>query len=265
MSWEPQFFSDAEEIEADRLVRASVALKQASDSLQISDPRKEIREFLRKGLLRSFVTRADVSWTILSQLPRPLDFKTIERRIQDLSHFAHGGHYVAGFREVSKAFWHDATPKDEGIWHGSLSFPFGGGAWANWLRSEFASISEHWDLENDASDEDEIRLSVVRLYGVGFLVSDFEALFPQNRASQTAVVKGGRQEKYDWATAFAAVSGRQLKYDFLPDIYAPGAQAKLAIELASWFSSLTGQEPGETMLKEKAQLLLAHWRLEDGK
>lgn len=213
----------------------------------------ELVRLLNSGVVRSKANRMLVYWAEVDSIRVPLTLKSAERLIRDETIIGrHAGRYLTEETALKPSFWY--ATGDEKCWTGSVA-PFADATWDDWTRSEFAQISYRFTDGGDI-------VYCIRAYGVQFLKSDIEMLFPSSGSDPQ--LKGGRTPTYDWLGAFAAVSGRQLKHDFVPDIYERGAQAKLAAEMAKWFLASSGKEPSENMLKEKARVLLDHWQREDG-
>lgn len=233
---------------------AFAALKRARTHFSDEEANQEIAKHLRSGVIRAQAKRAFVTWVRYLSLGSGINLKNAEDRIYRQSFLA-GGRKTFDNCQIPNTFW-GASSKDR-EWQGTVGF-IDQAYWADWKRAEFAEIAGR---STDGEPADFIYC--LRAYGVEFAAGDIDALFPANERETTE--KNGRPEKFDWARAFAAVSGKQIKQDFLPDLYVNGAQAALATELASWFSLQIGVEPSSTALKEKAKILLSEWQTADKK
>ena len=187
------FVEESIEPSADWLL-AKDALRQARSSDRDQTTEAHFSKYLGSGLIRSRARRALVSWASLKSVSSNGDLAKMEPKILRESQRG-GGRLVTENCCLPSSFWPSVTgePKQ---WYGYRSFPFGGGYWADWDRSEFAEIGDSVDDESD--DFDDPRDCIVyclRAYGVEFLASDLVAIFPPKKFE--AVTPTGRPEKFD--------------------------------------------------------------------
>ena len=61
----------------------------------------------------------------------------------------------------------------------------------------------------------------------------------------------GRTPKYDWPSAYAAISAKDIYEDFAPNLFADGALATIEAELRDWFATQAAV-PAESLIREHA-------------
>lgn len=241
-------------------VSAAEALAHAKESLGDIEGETAIYNHLCNGLIRACASRTHARWRKLSSAKGIESLDRLETLL--MVHSVSTSRFISEQCVLLPSFW-SRRVKSSKRWEGSLSIPFIFGHWVDWERSEFAYIFSQSSFDDFDEDEDIYAgfVGCIKAYGVRFLMSDVEAVFPRKpKGPQKHHV--GRHEKFDWARAVAAVSAMQLKHEFVADLYAHGAQAAIAEAMARWFQ-LNDVEPSETALKQKAAMVLGEWQRED--
>jgi hypothetical protein len=152
--------------------------------------------------------------------------------------------------EVWRSFWHNGHSHDSRKWADYKSdFIF-----ADWRLSSFSklgcSVASYLGDESSALD-----CGYCRAVGVSLDLEQLLLFFPEINPTVSEPARSSLT-KYDWLGAFAHVAARCRYDDVIADVNARGAKAEIVEILKDWFGANQPNIPGNSVLKEKADIVL---------
>jgi hypothetical protein len=228
---------------------------------------------LSKGLITADAYRAKITtdYATLNQLMNPLDFgKNTEILNWEQVDF----HNIMVFAEtrleqnwdIPEYFWNPQLLESDRTWIRVNSQSWIGlMVWADWESFEFEIIRV---IADGYFDDGDARYLITKIYVLGIslerpaLSSVLASKSKSNdeKAVQISVQEAGQNWQYDWLGAFAHVAARCRFDAVLEDINARGTNREIVNMMKDWFGTSQPKMPGETILKEKAEIVLKELR-----
>lgn len=238
----------------------STALERLARWEGVENAQAKAIEYLSKGLWVAVASKAYYRAGV-SEPFGTANFDTKLRFIEQAKYLGKGALEVLGPGVILRNFWQEEHRNASKDWVVTFGFCNPEGARLRVDKGEAETFTTYYYEGGEAAESVVVALTC---YGIEIRDCDVEAMAPATVKSATKVTAGGRPDKYDWSRAIAAVAGRQMRQDFVPDFYANGAQAAIGQALQEWFAA-NSREPGSTAIKEKAKIILDEWKAEGAK
>lgn len=257
-----------------------ITLSMAIGNIQTANGKVNAREYcinhLSNGLIKARAFRARVTSEYMGQkdlinayLPHykndedddddlSIDFTKIDR-----------ANLFKGFYDITtedywtipEDFWHRSLLNSQKEWLSIDSSPWiGKMIWADWETFEFDVIS----IRSDGSFKSgEQRYYAQQVYVVGVSIErraissllHNNLTMPQNITTESKPSEAEKTWQYDWLGAFANVAAKCRYNDVIQDINKRGSKAEIVDIMKDWFSNNQPKIPGDSILKEKADIL----------
>lgn len=172
---------------------------------------------------------------------------------------------------IPENFWHRSFLKSQKEWTNLSNFSWSRKMiWADWDTLEFDVIS----IESDGKFVDgDTRYFAKQVYVVGVSIEReaISSLFhnnltiPKSIKTDSQPLEVIQNFQYDWLGAFAHIAARCRYDDVIEDINKRGVKSEIIGMMQDWFDDTQPKTPGQTILKEKADIVVNELKKQFGR